>query len=169
MYRVCLAVERDLIFAGHPEQQLFQAVPLNVLSDHVDVAEHRVNLVERAHGRVGDDVDDERADEFVVVDALHLLDSNELRLLAPIHILQVARFNHLVGVQKAVFRLQAVHGGVNQVYILVGEKGSGTLACRADLLEDTLLSQDTLADPEGNTPFPHFFRTDIQFLGYLIC
>jgi hypothetical protein len=31
----------------------------------------------------------------------------------------------------------------------------------AYLLEDTLLSQDTFADPEGDTPLSHIIRGDI--------
>ena len=84
-----------------------------VLSDHVHVPEHRVDLVEGAHGGVGDDVDDEGAHEFIVVYTLHLLDANQLRLLTPVHVLQVTRLYDVVRVQKAVFGFQTVDGGVN--------------------------------------------------------
>ena len=114
-----MPIKCDLILAGHPEQQLFESIPLYVLSDHVHVPEHRVYLVERAHGRVGDDVDDEGAHEFVVIYALHLLDANQLRLLTPVHVLQVTRLDDVVRVQKAVFRLQTVDGSVNEVEVRV--------------------------------------------------
>ena len=121
--RVCLSIESNLILAGHPEQQLFQAVALYVLADHVYISKHCVYFIERAERRVGYDIDDEGADEFIIIHALHLLDSNELWLLRTVNVLEVTRLDNFVRVQQAVLGFQAIDRGIDQVYVLVGEEG----------------------------------------------
>ena len=61
---VDLAVEGDLVLARHPEQELLETSPLDVLTHHVHVAEHGVDLVEGTTlvcRAVRDYVQDERA------------------------------------------------------------------------------------------------------------